>query len=361
MPEIRLGQALSDEVVAQVCVVGSLNIDHMIRVSRCPGPGETITIKSSQTSMGGKGGNQAVACGRALFESKSAKTASCKVSMIGAIGGDDPYAKSLIKTTLETSGVSTNLVLQDEIDSTGTAHIIVEEAAACENRILVSPGANHCRRMHDLEGIISIIAAQHPHVIVLQGEIPRSTVLGILCHFNAQPRGPKIVFNPAPVYPEGLSADALCRTAVLVMNETEAVQIADCVMKDPEPSGKGEVEMQGITRGLCRYLHETCRVELVILTLGERGVFYSTIGGRTSHIRGEAVKKVVDTTAAGDTFVGYLAVQLAQFLASGRDLRSFDEKLEKVLKVSNHAAATTVQRAGASASIPFAYELDPHD
>lgn len=361
MAEACSGPTLWDVEMPRVCVVGSLNIDHMIRVSRCPGPGETITIKSSQASMGGKGGNQAVACGRASFMSNSASISSCKVSMISATGGDDSYANSLIIATLRTSEVCTDLVLQDEINSTGTAHIIVEEAVACENRILVSPGANYSPQMHDFEGIISMIEAQLPQVIVLQGEIPRSTVLGILCHFNTQSQGLKSVFNSAPVYPEGLTMDALRRTPVLVMNETEAIQIADCIMEDLESSNKGESNVKEVTKEVCRYLHDKCWVEIVIVTMGKEGVFYSTIEGKTDHIRGEAVEKVVDTTAAGDTFVGYFAVQLAQFLASGRALRSFDEKLQKVLQVANRAASITVQRIGVSTSIPFAYELGLKD
>lgn len=360
MPGVLPERTLWQGAAAQVCVVGSLNIDHMVRVSRCPGPGETIAINSSQISMGGKGGNQAVACGRASFKSKSAQRAGSKISMIGAVGGDDPYTNNLIKTTLERSGVCTDLILQDEVNSTGTAHVIVEEAVAGENRILISPGANHSRQMHDLEAIISMVGEQDPHVVVLQGEIPRSTVLGILCHFNAQPHGPKIVFNPAPVYPEGLTVDALRHTAVVVMNETEAAQVADCFMEDPKPSEKERATAQDAIREVCQHLHENCWVELVIVTLGAKGVFYSTIKGKTGRVSGKAVEKVIDTTAAGDTFVGYFAMQLAEFLASGRELHSVDEKLEELLEVANQAASKTVQRAGASTSIPFAYELDLH-
>lgn len=176
MPDIYPTQPLSSDATARVCIVGSLNVDHVLRVSRCPGPGETITIRSSQMSMGGKGGNQAVACGRASYKSRSTRTANSKITMIGALGGNDHNANLLIKTALESSGVCADMVLHDETESTGAAHIIVEDAG--ENRILLVPGANHSRKMHDLEGIISMIEAQDPQVLVLQGKSPGLQCLG---------------------------------------------------------------------------------------------------------------------------------------------------------------------------------------
>lgn len=102
--------------------------------------------------------------------------------------------------------------------------------------------------------------------------------------------------------------------------------------------------------------HEKAGVEVVLITLGAKGVFFSTRTGKTGTVPGVKVMKVVDTTAAGDTFVGYFASAVARLLATGKSLKAFDE-IQGAVEKANAAAAMCVQKRGAMQSIPFAYEI----
>ncbi|EPS31475.1 hypothetical protein PDE_06430 [Penicillium oxalicum 114-2] len=350
-----------------IAVIGSLNIDFVTSTPRCPGAGETLTATSLTITAGGKGGNQATACGRASFTSPTAQDVA--VSMIGAVGANDPHYATLLKPALEKSGVSTTNVEESATAQTGSATIIVEEAAGGENRILVVPGANHAGMMNDVSAIVQTVQQQEPKagMVVLQGEIPRKTTLELLEHYNgvaaagaqsAQDRV-HVVFNPAPVYPEGISLNALKNTSVLIMNETEAVQmsrsIAGLSVSDlAQPSELDDLKPEQ----LAPHFHDTANVQVVLITLGAKGVYYSTRSGRSGAVPGVRVAKVVDTTAAGDTFVGYFSTALARFLAKGEPLEKFDDEIEIAVKQANAAAAKCVTSAGAMQSIPFAYDLE---
>ncbi|KAJ5183780.1 hypothetical protein N7492_001396 [Penicillium capsulatum] len=345
-----------------ICIIGSLNIDFVTSTPRCPGPGETLTATSLSVTAGGKGGNQAVACGRASFTSKSNQNVA--VSMIGAVGTDDVYYTTLLKPTLEHSGVSTSSIEESTDAQTGSASIIVEEAVGGENRILVVPGANHAGMMGDVAQIVTAVKRQSvpPSVIVLQGEIPRKTTLGLLEYFNggvsATDRA-RVVFNPAPVFPEGISLAALRYTSVLIMNETEAVQMSRSIAGLPVSDCEQPTELDSLRpEQLAPRFHETAEVQIVLITLGAKGVYFSTRSGRRGTVPGVKVTKVVDTTAAGDTFVGYFSTALARFLASGLSLEEFDSEIQDAVEKANSAAARCVQRRGAMQSIPFAYDME---
>jgi ribokinase len=276
--------------------------------------------------------------------------------MIGAVGADDPYYSTLVKPTLEESGVVTEFIAEKRGSQTGSATIIVEGGeAGGENRILVVPGANHSG-MSEVETILSKIEGQHPPcgVVVMQGEIPRPTVVGILQHLNSAACGTHVIFNPAPVFPDGVPLAALASTAVLVVNETEAMQISRSVSYNASPIGTVS-DLQ--PEDLARHMHQMAKINIVLITLGAKGVFFSTITGTRGRVPGVAVKKVVDTTAAGDTFVGYFAAAFARFVATEASIGGFDGVIEKVVRDANAAAAVCVQRSGAMQSIPFAYEL----
>ncbi|KAJ5781101.1 Ribokinase [Penicillium paradoxum] len=280
-----------------------------------------------------------------------------KRRMIGAVGAEDPYYGSLLKPALETSGVNTASIEQSTVAQTGSATIIVEEAIGGENRILVVPGANHAGLLSDAESIIATLKAQSsfPDIIVLQGEIPRSTTLALLEYFNRSTESTKVVFNPAPVFPEGIPLPALNGTSVLIMNETEVVQMARSI--DGLPVGDAVEQDDLRPEELAPRFHERAGVEIVLITLGAKGVYFSTKTGRTGTVAGVKVAKVLDTTAAGDTFVGYFATAVARFFATGKTLEAFDEEIEGAVSKANSAAAMCVQRRGAMQSIPFAYDL----
>lgn len=342
----------------QISIIGSLNIDFVTATPRCPGPGETLTATSLTVSAGGKGGNQAVACGRASFTSQTTQDVS--VNMIGAVGANDPYYTTLLQPALQKSGVDTTSIEQSAVAQTGSASIIVEEAIGGENRILVVPGANHAGLLSSVGNILSALKnyPSTPDIVVLQGEIPRTTTLGLLEYFNDCSSGEraKVVFNPAPVFPEGIPLSALRGTAVLIMNETEVVQMARSI--EGLPVGD-VVEGDGLRpEELAPRFHERAGVEIVLITLGAKGVYFSTKTGRTGIVAGVKVAKVVDTTAAGDTFVGYFATAVARFLATGRSLGEFVDDIEGAVSKANAAAAMCVQRRGAMQSIPFAYDVE---
>ncbi|KIX99477.1 uncharacterized protein Z520_05053 [Fonsecaea multimorphosa CBS 102226] len=349
-------------------VIGSLNIDFVTRTPRVPGPGETLSATSMTVHPGGKGSNQAVACGKAAFTSPSSQ--DVVVEMIGAVGADDPYYASLLKPTLEKSGVSTAGVEEMEGVQTGTATIIVDEGANGENRILVVPGAN--ARVDDLDKVLAQATNNNnngvPDVVVMQGEIPRSTVLGLLKAFNSTTGSYKtcVIFNPAPMFPAGVPLAALKGLAVLVVNETECRQLFASVEElktipvsphaDDEPMRESELDR------LTSYLHDRAGILIVVVTLGSQGVYYSfaTPDGFLERALVPAVKveRVVDTTGAGDAFVGYFATAVARHLAQvkdkGKDLG--DLNIREAVTRANEAAAKCVQRSGAMESIPFGYE-----
>ena len=345
-----------------ICIIGSLNIDFVTSTPRCPGPGETLTATALSVTAGGKGGNQAVACGRASFTAKSTQNAS--VSMVGAVGRDDVYYSTLLKPALEKSGVSTASIEESSDAQTGSARIIVEEAIGGENRILVVPGANHAGMMSDVAQIVAAVKQQSvsPSVVVMQGEIPRKTTLGLLEYFNGGVSSTEracVVFNPAPVFPEGISLAALRHTPVLIMNETEAVQMSRSIAGLPVSDIGHNTELDGLQpEQLAPQFHETAQVQIVLITLGAKGVYFSTRTGRRGTVKGVKVAKVVDTTAAGDTFVGYFSTALTLFLARGLPLDAFDEEIETAVEKANAAAAKCVQRRGAMQSIPFAYDME---
>lgn len=340
-------------------VVGSLNIDFVTRTPRVPGAGETLQATSMTVHAGGKGANQAVACGKAAFITEGEQDVT--VDMIGAVGKDDPYYSSLLKPTLEKSGVSTTGVEEIEGVQTGTATIIVDEGSNGENRILFVPGANY--RVNDLEKLLPVVKRDgEPNVIVMQGEIPRATVLALLKTFNHPDSHTSVILNPAPVFTEGIPIEALQGLAVLVVNETECLLLFKVVealnsVQVPSEEDLDEAHLDRLTKKL----HELARISIIVVTLGSRGVYYSTnISGRDGSVQNRGlvpankVKKVVDTTAAGDTFVGYLATALARHSATATQLESFD--VAAAVRKANEAAAKCVQRSGAMESIPFGYE-----
>jgi ribokinase len=339
----------------RICVVGSLNIDFVTTTPRVPGPGETLTAISMTVHAGGKGANQAVACGKAAFISKDKQ--DVQVEMIGAVGAKDPYYATLMKPTLEKSGVSTRNIDELEDSQTGTATILVEESG--ENRILIVPGAN--AKVTNVQGIIHVAAPQlFPEVVVMQGEIPRNTVVDLLNTFNHSGWKTCVVFNPAPMYPDGVPIKALQDLAVLVVNETECRQLFQGIAELATSADAftdtniNEAELDQ----LATKLRGVAKIGVIVVTLGSRGVYYSSEAspGKTisNIIPAEQVAKVVDTTAAGDSFVGYLATALARHIAKAGRLQDFD--IDGAARAANRAAAKCVQRKGAMESIPFGYE-----
>ncbi|KAJ5908628.1 hypothetical protein N7495_001310 [Penicillium taxi] len=371
-------------------VIGSLNADMVSVTPRFPGPGETITSSSYFTSAGGKGANQAVACGRMSRKKPSSDgfnaNSDVQVEMVGAVGALDGHFAALLKPTLEKSGVDPSRVRVIENEYTGVAVIIVDSSAGGENRILFSPGANYTGMQPTSEVLGTALTSPVPDVIVMQGEIPIQTVISILREivaFKANNRavgkrgiecGPDVMLNPAPAPPGGLPEDVYSAVDHLILNETEAELMTppmeQLLLVVPDAEGLDGKEK------VARYFHKL-GVTYVLITLGSKGVWYSAIDGGssgpsdgvkrfTNEIPAAPVSNVLDTTAAGDTFVGAYAVGVAR----GREQRRVDGKagqditdmekphrykivMDEAMRKAAQASARTVERQGAMDSIPF--------
>ncbi|MCJ1444549.1 MAG: hypothetical protein MMC23_005051 [Stictis urceolatum] len=253
--------------------------------------------------------------------------------MIGAVG-DEPYGQQLLeelaRNGIDTEGVE---VIPDEIS--GVAVIIVEESTG-ENRILVTPGANAKLTAKAFE---AFLVRGKPDLVVLQLETPLDTVISVI--ETSKKLGVEVLLNPAPAVP--LPESILHGLDHLVMNETEAGILAGWCGESVDEDSLGKVHQK----------FETLGVRNTVVTLGANGVSYNLDNGQAASVPAEKVSKVVDTTAAGDTFVGAYAVEIARSKASGS---SFDKDL--AVKKANRAAARTVEKAGAMKSIPWLDELE---
>ncbi|MCT2545339.1 MULTISPECIES: ribokinase [Streptomyces] len=289
-----------------IAVLGSTNMDLVAYVERAPGRGETVTGREFRTVPGGKGANQAVAAARAGGE----------VTMIGAVG-DDEYGVRL-RSNLEHAGVDTDLLHTVEGPS-GTAHIVVDDSGA--NSIVVVPGANGTVTALGPGEMAAIAGAD---LLLLQLELPLSAVIEGARVAHAQ--GVRTILTPSPVQP--LPSELLDCVDLLIPNEHEAAEISG--FTDPHASA--------------RYL--LSQVPAVVITLGSKGCLYAARGGEPVVLPAPEVT-AVDTTGAGDTFVGTLAVALGE-----------RRPVPRALAWASAAAALCVQRPGASTSMPYRTEID---
>lgn len=288
-----------------VVVVGSLNMDVSVRVERHPLPGETVLASSSTRSGGGKGANQAVAAARA---------GGARTVFVGAVG-DDEDGRAL-RRDLETDGIEA--LLDTVAEPTGMALITVD--ADGENSIVVLPGANALVSVGTDE-VRSVLGAAD--VILLQLEIPSETVVAAA---RLKRPGARVVLNAAP---SGELSQELCDLVdVVVVNEHEAADLA------------------GVGGGLDAIVAALLlRVPAVVVTLGSSGSVYQARGEGMVTVAASRAQ-VIDTTAAGDTFCGVLAAELAVGRAPGA-----------ALELASTAAAIAVGRAGAQVSIPSMEEV----
>lgn len=292
---------------ARVVVVGSCNIDLVATGPRLPGPGETVLCDELITVPGGKGSNQAIAAARAGAE--------CR--LVAAVGAGEHG--DLILSTLGAAGVDCRQVRRVAGPS-GTALIMV--AAGGENLIAVVPGAN--------SSLVDLTAEERATIeraalVLLQLEIPITTVTEAA--FIARRGGATVVLNVAP--PARLPPALLTAVDVLVANEHEAAVVVG--------SEHGAEESARLLLS---------EVPAAVITLGPAGAVYLDRSGEPVRVPAPAVS-AIDTTAAGDTFVGFLAVALAE-------RRPIRDALQRACS----AASLSVERLGASASIPTRMEME---
>jgi ribokinase len=245
--------------------------------------------------------------------------------MCGAVG-DDAYG-SVMVSELQKYGIDTTGISVEEDTKTGVAVIIVE-AATGENRIILSAEANHSvqpERFMELEIPL-------PDLLIIQLEIPLPTVLQILK--VAKKQGVEVLLNAVPAIQ--LPNEVYGMVTHLVVNESEAIILSGCKDEDLE-------RVEGLENVAKKF--RKLGVKNVIITLGEKGVFYSGPGGEGMEKALDV--KVVDTTAAGDTFVGAYALEAVKV----------DFDIKGAIKNATKAAAKTVERKGAQYSIPWSNEL----
>lgn len=295
--------------MGRIVVLGSLNTDLVATVPHLPRPGETVLGNALHTFQGGKGANQAVAAARL----------GGRVSMVGRVGADS-FGTALIEQLVE-AGVDTHGVTRDPALPTGAALILVD--AAGQNQIAVAPGAN--RVVGDDEVAAALVMLGPDDLLLAQLEIPLAAVRRAVLGTRAT-----VLLNAAP--PLSLDAELLERLDVLVVNETEA----EALFARPVAGPEAAAEVAGIAR--------SAGVDLAVVTLGAAGAVFSN-----RHVR-ELVApfrvQAVDATAAGDAFVGALAVALAAGTPANTAVR-----------LANAAGAAATTKPGAQSSLPSPSDL----
>jgi len=279
--------------------IGSINIDHVYEVEHFVRPGETLSGSSYRLFAGGKGFNQSVALARAGATAYHA----------GRVGA---HAEWLLER-LQRDGVDTTLVTVGEEP---TGHAIIQVAPSGENAIVLYGGANQCMSEADIDAALSAFSAGD--YLLLQNETSNVPY----AMRKAHDRGIKIAFNPAPMAAD-VQAYPLELVDLFILNETEAESLTGTA--EPEDA--------------CRNMRATFPTAATVLTLGAKGAMYSD--AETTDSQPSRLVDAVDTTAAGDTFIGYF---LAELMESG-DPRA-------ALTRGCHAASICVMRPGAADSIP---------
>ncbi|HEY9291905.1 MAG TPA: ribokinase, partial [Microlunatus sp.] len=264
-------------MTSNVIVVGSANQDYLIDSSALPEPGETRLAKGLKKLPGGKGANQAVAAARL----------GATVHFVGAVGDDDDGARMI--NTLQNEGIDTGAV---EVTSEPTGLAIVTVLPGGENAITVVPGANFTVTAERAVETVRRLA-EPGGVLVVQAEIPVPSIGAAVT--AAAEAGLRPVINLAP-YTE-LPTEVVALADPLVVNEVEAADMVGRIIRDLPEVLQAANELLGRTRS-------------VVITLGGAGACWATSEG-FGHVPAPGVDEVVDTTGAGDAFVGGLARRLA--------------------------------------------------
>lgn len=296
----------------KIVVVGSSNVDLIIKGDKLPKPGETVLGGTFYKAAGGKGANQAVAAARAGGD----------VSFISCVGNE--YGEESIEG-YRNDGINVDHIKVDAELATGIALILVDKNG--ENSISVASGANLSLTVSDIQESKQII--ESADVLLMQLEIPIEVVEeAAKIAFSA---GVKTILNPAPARP--LSDELLKYISILTPNESETEILTAMNVKDETDAIKA-----------ASLIHKK-GVEVLIVTLGSKGALLST-KDETKIISGYKVE-AKDSTAAGDVFNGALAVAIAE-----------NKSLDEAIRFANGAAAVSVTRMGAQPSAPSREEIE---
>ena len=295
-----------------ICVIGSLNMDLVVNVDTMPKPGQTIIGSNFKEVPGGKGANQAVAMARL----------NGNVSMIGKVG-EDGFGQTLINS-LKNDKVDTTYI-QTANGATGVALITVDKNA--QNSIVVSPGANFEVKEDDIDN--NIEAIKNSDIVVLQLETPLNTIKYALN--EAKELNKYTILNPAPAVK--LDDEIIKNVDLLTPNETELEIISGVSIETEEDIHRASQIM--IEKG----------VKELIVTLGSKGSLY--INKEKSMFQKSYKVEAIDTTAAGDSYTGALAVALSN-----------DKTIEEAMDFASKVGALSVLKEGAQSSLPTLEDVE---
>lgn len=308
--------------MSEILVVGSLNADLVVRVARFPRPGETISGDDLQIIPGGKGANQAVAAARQ----------GTSVAMLGRVGKDS-FGPDLIHN-LKQNNVDTSHVQTDAGSATGTAIIVVDSNG--QNNIVLSPGGNGQVRPAD----VADVSFSDYTLLLLQLEIPIEAVISAAQ--RARENGLRVLLNPAPA--RSLPDELISLSDFILPNETELSLLTNQQVHDPASAEKA-----------ARTLLEG-GAQNVIVTLGANGALIVN-QEITKHIPSFEVQ-VVDTTAAGDAFIGGFAAKLLE--SNGKLLDAHEQALalQNAVRYGCACGALAATKFGAQPSLPTQEEVE---
>lgn len=295
-----------EERFMSILVIGSVNVDTTYNLENFPKPGETISSISKSRSVGGKGANQAIAC----------KKLGGDVKFLACVGND--VDADFIFKNMKEYGVDTTNIIKKDVD-TGTALINVDKTG--QNEIVLDHGANYAITIQDIDDNIELL--DECDILILQMEIPQE--VNEYAIKKAKEKGVFVILNPAPS--EFEVDDILDKVDLFVPNENEILRYST-----KENLKEAADELLGKNVGS------------VIITLGENGSEYFS---KKEHITQDAIKaKVVDTTSAGDSYIGAMAVMLDQ-----------QKSIKEAMKFATKASSKTVTRKGSGESIPTIDEI----
>jgi len=299
----------------KIVVLGSINVDTILNIARLPLPGETMAMRDRSTAGGGKGANQAIASVRAGAET----------SFISKIGKD--RAADFMLDTFKYDGLNIDHVTTDEKAGTGQAYILLDDNG--QNSILIYGGANQTITVEDIDNASEAIADADCLITEFETPLEASTEAFKIAKEN----NVVTILNPAPAK-NYIPEDLLKLTDIIVPNETEAEAI----------TGIKVVEQPSMIEAANK-LHQM-GVKNVIITVGAKGSFYS-VNEKNGFVDAYKVN-TIDTTAAGDTFIGYFASRLNSDLGN----------IEDAMRFASKASSITVQTQGAQNSIPYKQDVD---
>ena len=307
--------------MSNILVVGSLNADLVVRAPHLPQPGETISGEDLQVIPGGKGANQAVAAARL----------GSNVSMLGRLGKDN-FGDFLLNN-LRLNRVDSRLVQRDDA-STGTAIIVVDSNG--QNSIVLSPGANCKVSSADVENASLL----HHDLLLLQLEIPTPTVLSAAQ--RAKQHNIRIILNPAPA--KQLPDELMALADFLIPNETELSLLTGMDVSDIHSAEEAARVL--LQRG----------VKNVIVTLGSKGALVVS-DKQVTHVDSYKVE-VIDTTAAGDAFIGGFATKLVESEGLPANPQEQTSALQDAVRYGCACGARATTKFGAQPSLPTKQEVE---